>query len=417
MSTSTIHIHTLPPSSHLGLDLSSLTTPSTFTGISSLPPGLHHIWISPAPSLTLRHGRWVLCAGDSDNDTHYFRYDAGSEGLVREDVEGTVVRSGASESESEAEEAEGEEGLISYRQRHPGSGSEGHSDSAWRALVAHVTPGVLTCLLGPGWAAETTSSSTSTSGDDEDDAADLAAGKAFEADSEVRIAFTAINLKTTWPAGAVGRERTEKARDRSWALSEVLGRQQELLGEWEVTFVVCLFLGNFAAGEQWQKVVRLVLTCREAVFGGSEGWFVEFLQGLRRMLEVLKGAGDGGGFLGDEVMAEVLKLLRGFGKVLREEEEEDDKRGRKVREEFLKLAGWASRKMDWVLDTREVLRKGMVQTEEGDMVEIQDEGLEEEEETGEYAPAVVEDLELSKSRSESPLEIQMADEEDDDPRF
>ena len=299
---------------------------------------------------------------------------------------------------------EAEEGLMSYRQRHPGSGSEGTSDSAWRSLVGHVTPGVLTRLLGAGWAAETTSSSLH---DDE-------SGGKFESSNEVRIAFTPMNLKVTWPPGALGRERTEMARDRSWALQEVLSRQQELLGEWEVAFVVCLFLGNFAAGEQWQRVVRLALTCRAAVFGGMEGWFVGFIAGLRRMLEVLVGAGDGGGFLGEEVMGEVLKLLRGFGKMLREEEEEDPKRGRKVREEYLKLARWAEGKMDWVLDTRDVLRKGLVQTEEGDMVEIEDEGLEEEEETGEYAPAVVEDLQLPRSRSESPVVI---DDEDDDPRF
>jgi len=390
MSKSTIHIDALPPSSHLGLDLSSLTTPASFTGISSLPPGLHHIWISPAPSLTLRHGRWILC----DDNEHCLRYDASSEGLVPEAVvEDMVVWSG-----------EAEEGLMSYRQRHPGSGSEGTSDSAWRSLVGHVTPGVLTRLLGAGWAAETTSSSLH---DDE-------SGGKFESSNEVRIAFTPMNLKVTWPPGALGRERTEMARDRSWALQEVLSRQQELLGEWEVAFVVCLFLGNFAAGEQWQRVVRLALTCRAAVFGGMEGWFVGFIAGLRRMLEVLVGAGDGGGFLGEEVMGEVLKLLRGFGKMLREEEEEDPKRGRKVREEYLKLARWAEGKMDWVLDTRDVLRKGLVQTEEGDMVEIEDEGLEEEEETGEYAPAVVEDLQLPRSRSESPVVI---DDEDDDPRF
>jgi len=367
-----------------------------------LPRGLHHIWISPAPSLTLRHGRWIDCAGAGDE--HYFCYDASSEGLIPEAVEGAVVRPG------EVEVA----GLISYRQRHPGSGSEGTSDSAWRALVEHVTPEALTRLLGEGWAAETTSSSTSP--DDDDDAGGLA-GKEFETDSEVRIAFTPINLRITWPPGALGRERTEMARDRSWALREVLGRQPQLLAEWEVSFVVCLFLGNFAAGEQWKRVVKLVLTCRATVFGDMETWFVEFLAGLRRMLEVLVGAGDGGGFLGDEVMAELLKLLRGFGKMLREEEEEDSDRGKGVREEFLKLAGWVGRKMDWVLDTRELLRKGTVQTEEGDMVEIEDEGLEEEEETGEYAPVVVEDFQLPRSRSESPLEIQMVDDEDDDPRF
>jgi len=61
-----------------------------------------------------------------------------------------------------------------------------------------------------------------------------------------------------------------------------------------------------------------------------------------------------------------------------------------------------------------------VQTEEGDMVEVQDEGLEAEEETGEYAPVIVMEEGASEqgSRCESPLEIQMADPEgEDDPRL
>ncbi|KAF8250261.1 hypothetical protein K440DRAFT_619744 [Wilcoxina mikolae CBS 423.85] len=101
--------------------------------------------------------------------------------------------------------------------------------------------------------------------------------------------------------------------------------------------------------------------------------------------------------------------------MLREEEEEDLGRGRKIREAFKALAEWVEKRLDWVLDTRDILRRGMVQTEEGDMVEVEEEGLEEEEERGEYAPAIVE---VADSAS-PPLEMPIVDDddEDDDPRF
>lgn len=280
--------------------------------------------------------------------------------------------------------------------------------------MAHVTPGVLTRLLGAGWTVETISAGAE--GGDDNDTAGLPATPGEAA--EKRIAYTPIDLKRTWPLTAIGRERTEMARDRSWALGQVLGGNPELLGEMEVAFVTCFCLGNFASASQWRKVVALVLTCRDAAVGEREGWFVEFLLVLRRQLEVLV-EGEEGGFLGEEVMGEVQKLLRGFGTMLREEEEEGSGWGRKIRVAFKTLAKWAEKRLDWVLDTRDILRRGTVQTEEGDMVEVEDEGLEEEEERGEYAPAIVEVTD-SGSRSAPPLEMPKVDEdedEDDDPRF
>jgi A1 cistron-splicing factor AAR2 len=158
--------------------------------------------------------------------------------------------------------------------------------------------------------------------------------------------------------------------------------------------------------------------------GEREPLFVEFLAELRCMLEVLQ-AGEGPGFIGEDQLNEVLGLLRRFGKMLREEEEEDPSKGAKVMREFERLKDWAGKRMDWVLDTREMLRRGMVMTEEGDMVEVEAEGLEEEEETGEYAPVIVEDVDLpsledvdvSSSRGSSPVDIMLVDEEEGDPRF
>lgn len=395
-NTSTLHLLSLPPKSHVGIDLSSFTSTADFAGIKLLPPGLHHVWASPFPSLTLRTSTWLHCTPGS---THTLQYDPATETLQVADAAPPL----APQLWTHA--------LTAYRQRDPASHTETPSPAAWEALTAHVTPALLSALLGAPWAADTT-----TPGAEDADA-----------DGAARLAFTPVDLKRTWPATAVGRERTEMARDRSWALGEARRAQPHgLLGELEVAFVTCYFLGNYAAAAQWRTLAALALTCRQAALSAElEGFFVEFLGALRLQLEVLDG-GDEGGFLGQEAMDEVLKLLRGFARMLREEEEEaaaegEDAAGGEVRKALGELAGWAGKKLDWAIDTREVLRRGTIMTEEGDMVEVEDEGLEEEEEKGEYAPAVVDMLDeddMVSSRSESPpLVIQLADEDDDDPRY
>lgn len=322
--------------------------------------------------------------------------------------------------------------LLPYRQRLPATGEETAASDAWNTLVAHVSAATLARVFGEDWSADSTMPSSAEDHDGADDGLPPTA-----AETERSLRFTPVDLKRTWREGAVGQERTTQARDRSWALERVLqaaGGPQELLGEWEVAFVLCYYLGNYAAGEQWRRIVALCLTCREAVVarggsgGGSDGsaLLVQVLAALRRMLEVLA-AGEEHGFLGEEVLAEVARLLRGFGKMLREEETDDPSRGVEVRREFEHLKEWMARKMDCVLDTREMLRKGTVMTEEGDIVEVEAEGLDEEEETGEYAPVIVEDVDLqpfttaaaaTSSRGSSPVDVMMVDEEEeDDPRF
>jgi A1 cistron-splicing factor AAR2 len=381
-NTTTLILDSVPKGVHVGIDCSSFSATDSFRGIKLIPAGLHHVWIST--TLGLRNGFWLQCT----TGTYHYHYDISTESLVKSDEPPILTPELWNH------------GLTSYRQRLPG-GEETPASDAWQGMISGITPEVLTRILGQGWRMETTSASDA----EEDDTQDLPLmpGEA----SEHKIHYTPIDLKKTWPAEAMGRERTEMARDRSWALSQV----PDALGEMQTAFVAGFYLGNFASARQWRNIVTLALTSRKAV-GDKQDWFVDFLVVLRKQVEVVM-EDDGAGFLGDEAMEEVKKLLRGFGKMLREEEEENPSRGRKVRMAFKILAEWAYTKLDWILDTRDILRKGTVQTEEGDILEVQEEGLDEEEETGEYAPAVVM---MSRSPSPEPMPI-VDDEEEDDPRF
>ncbi|KAF8250262.1 hypothetical protein K440DRAFT_619745, partial [Wilcoxina mikolae CBS 423.85] len=186
-TTTTLLLSSLPPGTHLGLDLASFTTTPTFGGIKLLPPGLHHIWTST--TLGLRHGFWLLCTPGQQTTFHY---SSTTESLHPSPTPANITPETWNTT------------LTSYRQR------DGDSDIVWRELVAHVTPEILTRLLGAEWAVGTISGG---GGEGEDDTLGL---PVVGDEGGEGIKYTVIDLKRTWPKGAMGRERTEMARDRSW---------------------------------------------------------------------------------------------------------------------------------------------------------------------------------------------------------
>lgn len=115
---------------------------------------------------------------------------------------------------------QGKEGLAPYRQTSTdSSGEEDIND--WPALTSAVTASVLTRITtgdSNHWYLTSASSARrdieDIPGMDDDDK------KALQADKELN--FLPINLKKTWREGATGRERTEAAQDRSWALDHIV---------------------------------------------------------------------------------------------------------------------------------------------------------------------------------------------------
>ncbi|KAL4948963.1 A1 cistron-splicing factor [Aspergillus filifer] len=226
-----------------------------------------------------------------------------------------------------------------------------------------------------------------------------------ESNTERPLSFLSIDLKMTWRSGAIGRERTEAARDKSWALGEIIRSispgddkpgEAQILGELQFTFLMGLTLMNFSCMQQWKRLLRLILTCRSAIL--SRANLISSV--LRLLLTQLKRCDDveGGLFdqMGNEGGAEgsefLRKLLLGFRIAMYEvlEDGEQNQSGSAaespVKREFERLEEWVKNEFDWELDRDKVLRRGMVQLEDGEEVELEIDDHEEEEE---YQPVVV----------------------------
>jgi A1 cistron-splicing factor AAR2 len=274
----------------------------------------------------------------------------------------------------------------------------------WSGLTNWISPSLLSRVIGepevdvdghPRWVL--TSASTATRDADHIPGIDSPAegdepGVAGE--SEREFGFIPVDLKRTWREGAVGRERTEAAKDRSWALGDLLDRYageasegNELLGELQFTFLMVLTMMNYSCLQQWKRLLELIFTSRGAILD-REAFMSEVLRILALQLQRCDDV-EGGLFEidGDEGGAFLRHLL------VKLRQSVDDLVGdtdSKVKLELDNLEEWVKEEYGWELRPGALLRRGMLQLEDGEQVEMDWHGDDEDEETGEYAPMVVE---------------------------
>jgi len=299
----------------------------------------------------------------------------------------------------------------------------------WPRLTAHLSHTLLAHFTRPDAAPPDppiyTLTTTSCAPQDRDEIPGLSAEDmryGLFGGEECPLGVLAIGLKRTWRDGAVGRERTEGARDRSWALEDVVNRNSRyavdwdkrdgkgkteekagdeewgrvVLGAMELCFLMILTLSNYSCLCEWKRILELVLTSRSLIIQ-RPNFFKSFLEllilQLRHCNDVEEGlfdvhAGGDGNFL--------LELLKTFKRGLEEIVPErgrvggaTEERSEGVKEAMEEVEEWVEKEWGWELGDN-WLRRGMVELEDGERVEVETADMEGEDERGEYAPVVVE---------------------------
>lgn len=382
----------LPANALGGIDLLSFTITPRFKGVKNLPPGLHFAFAASDTSLSVRQGAWFYVSpGAGPPQVFIKKWNPETEDLVAETSQTELLKWKANLG------AIWKDSLTPYRQTvHAGDTTEDDSveeSSDWGELSSRISQSLLTriCGLYPDHWVLTSASSA---------AQDLETIPGLEGSNSVlrpekELRFFPVDLKQTWREGATGRERTEAAQDRSWALGDLIekhgiskdsrSRDFEILGELQFCFLMVLTLNNNSCLEQWKRLLGLLLTCQSAV----KERFHLFLELLRTLRLQLAHCGDmdasmfdlneqGGGFL--------RPLLRRFRKGL---DEFDGKRKADIVDEFDDLQEFLQREFGWQLDDSYV-KRGMLELEDGEQVEMDMNGVDEDDETGDFAPTVVE---------------------------
>ncbi|KZF22751.1 AAR2-domain-containing protein [Xylona heveae TC161] len=376
----------VPPSALCGIDLLSFTTSPRFHGIKHLPPGLHFVFTAINNSSSVRHGVWLRVERPSSQPAEVLikKWDAEKEELVDEKDEAEQLRWRANLG------AIWREGLSPYRQtvgqRDDDEPVEETND--WQALTDCITPTLLTRITRGDWSHWALSSASSAK-EDLEEIAGLPSNAAGEEPGH-ELHFLPVDLRRTWREGAIGRERTEGAQDRSWALGFIIDRhcsfrlENEIIGELQMTFLMVLTLGNYSCLEQWRRIVSLLFTSRSATKTRPD-LFVRFLKALKVQLQHCDDV-DGGLFdLTDEGGVMLKRLIRSFRRWVEEYDEDDVGT---VLDALSELEEFLKSEYGWDL-TGSYLRRGMLELEDGEQVEVEIDEYDYDDETGEYAPVVV----------------------------
>lgn len=383
----------LPPAALGGIDLLSFTTTPRFKGVKNVPPGLHFVFAASDASLSVRHGAWLyVTPGAGPPQVFVKRWDPQAEELVAETSQTEVLKWRANLGSI------WKDGLTPYRQTVK-SGDGGEDDDTteestdWNELTSRITPTLLSRILGLSPDHWSLTSASSAAQDLESIPGLESSQSVLQPEKELRL--LPIDLKRTWREGATGRERTEAAQDRSWALGELIqthgqskdprDREFEILGELQFCFLMVLTLNNNSCLEQWKRLLSLILTCRQAVKERPR-FFLEFMKALHLQLahctDMEAGIFDmnehGGGFL--------RPLLQRFRKGL---DDFDGKIKSNMVDEFDELQDFVQKEFGWELDDSYV-KRGMLELEDGERVELEVNGADADDETGEYAPIIVE---------------------------
>ncbi|KAG9579051.1 hypothetical protein KCU97_g12620, partial [Aureobasidium melanogenum] len=224
---------------------------------------------------------------------------------------------------------------------------------------------------------------------DFDDIPGLSASDLTGNERELRV--LPVDLKQTWREGATGRERTEAAQDRSWALADLTARYcnndtNQIIGELQFCFVMVLTLNNYSCLEQWRRILDLILTCASAVTT-QPSFFVRALATIKLQLQHGQDVETGLFDLSDDGATFLKYLLLRFKKSL------DRLPGdvhADVVDELDDLLAYTQETLGWQVQQGSFARTGMLSLEDGEEVEMDNTTYDEDDEAGEYAPTIVE---------------------------
>ena len=377
----------LPPSAFAGIDLLSFTATPRFQGIKHLPPGFHFVFVGTTTSFSERHGLWFHTPDQSPPEglsLFVTRWNTATETLDAVTDKADILRWRANLGSI------WREGLAPYRQSTSQGTFAEEDTNDWPGLTSCITANMLSRVTeGDTFHWHLTSASSAKR--DLEDIPGLSNDDINELQADKELHFLPVDLKQTWREGATGRERTEAAQDWSWALGNLVEQHcaghdiGEIIGELQFCFLMVLTINNFSCLEQWRRVLTLIFTCREAVAAQSD-FFVEAIAALRLQLQHCKDAEGGLIDLADESGSLLKRLLSRFRKGL---QRLDAVGIQDVVDELDDLEEFLRQEHGWQFGGT-FARSGVLELEDGEQVRLETTTFDEEDETGEFAPQVVE---------------------------
>ena len=379
-TTAAVLLLNLPPSALAGIDLLSFTTTPRFRGVKDLPSGWHFVFTGTSTTFSLRHGIWFR-VNDRELTVTSWHQQNEQLSIVTDEAENLRWRANIGEV--------WENGLTPYRQSSTAKSEAQDLSGDWLQLTSYIADTLLQRITqGDSKCLHLTSASSAAQ--DLDDIPGLSSSES-KTHPEKELHFLPIDLKRTWRADATGRERTDAAQDRSWTLNTLMSELgskdgDQIIGELQFCFLMVLTLNNWSCLEQWKRLLTLIFTCKTAVPTHSD-LFIRAIATLRLQLMHCKDAEGGLIDLADEggsLLKSILsRFRRGLDGLPRIEEVQD------VLDELDDLEAYLRDEHGWQFGGSFV-KSGVLDLEDGEQVRMDTTAYDEDDETGEFAPQVVE---------------------------
>lgn len=382
----------LPASALAGIDLLSFTVTPRFQGVKDLPSGFHFAFAGTSTAFSERHGLWFRITSKSASEiTPLFvvKWDPAAETLEAETDEAERLRWRANLGSI------WREGLTPYRQTTSKSTlpeadeDEEEELNDWPNLTSAIGEALLSRITG-GDSSHWHLTSASSARRDLEDIPGLNEQDKEQLQADKELHLLPIDLKQTWREGATGRERTEAAQDRSWALEYIArehctdGDVNEVIAELQLCFLMILTINNFSCLEQWKRILTLIFTCKAAVSENPE-FFINAISAMRLQLQHCKDAEGGLIDLADEGGSLLNRLLVRFRKGL---EGITGTGISDVVDELDDLEDYLRSEHGWQFGG-DFARSGVLELEDGEQVQMESTAFDEDDETGEFAPQIV----------------------------
>ncbi|KAI9504764.1 A1 cistron-splicing factor [Coemansia spiralis] len=275
----TLVILDFPANMEFGIDLDTFATGPKFSGVKMIPPGIHLIHYSMASAG--QHGmRCSLVHDFAQRELVVRKWDRASEQLAcvgSEDVD--RIRMGIRSIEP---------GLGAYPMMGEGVRL---SCSRWRRLSSHITQQTIGRVLPPQGCFSSATGSFYEDEEMERARAQLAKGSVgveeHPVDALDRFEFSRIDIRHSFPKNAAPATIRQLSLDKSWllqkSLAEIWDTPRELLGEFQLAFLIIMVGQNFSGLEHWKRLMHLVLGSKGLLETTAEP-FVSMLRILRAQL-------------------------------------------------------------------------------------------------------------------------------------
>ncbi|KAI0200480.1 A1 cistron-splicing factor [Astrocystis sublimbata] len=406
-------LHGLPAYFTIGCDTIAFTSANQFPGFRDFPSGVHLIWIAPSGSMSTRSGYWMFTPeeGEEEEDTksgrvHLKHWDVYDEVLV--DVFDEEMNEEVKEIQKESLEqnfanlypygihtAEAVSARNNALTEQYGLPSDLLGDrNIWYQLTFAINQELLTRITGEArnnWNVTTS---------------DSVAGETVSAEETSLYSNRRPGLQFIFPMNArlinplaTGSERTRQALDPSgWVIEKLEDaasgyEPDDLTGEFQFAFLAGAHLANLSCAAQWFYLAI------ELVFR-SYSLATDRPQQARSLIQVFHAQllYNDRYLEGDifELMpkhAHELRLALTTYKARLDEKllalgDSATLEQKAVAIAFSSLQSWLPR-LGWELGS-DYVRSGNVMLEDGEMVQAEISDFEDEDERGEFAPAVVE---------------------------